>query len=53
MPSVSDADNLPGTRKLGLVVCRGQSIMVVCPLDGTEEIENPFAAQQEAEEQMI
>eukprot|EP01096_Ripella_sp_DP13-Kostka_P011584 TRINITY_DN4704_c0_g1_i1.p1 TRINITY_DN4704_c0_g1~~TRINITY_DN4704_c0_g1_i1.p1 ORF type:complete len:133 (+),score=60.61 TRINITY_DN4704_c0_g1_i1:38-400(+) len=53
MPSLSDAEDLPGTRKLGLVMCRGQSIMVICPLDGTEEIANPFALQQEADEQRI
>ncbi|KAJ3154512.1 Sm-like protein lsm7 [Geranomyces michiganensis] len=29
-------------RTLGLVVCRGTAIIVVAPLDGTEEIANPF-----------
>lgn len=32
-------------RKLGLVVCRGNQISVISPLDGTEEIENPWASQ--------
>ena len=30
-------------RKMGLIVCRGPSVMVVCPSAGTESIENPFA----------
>ena len=34
------------TRRLGLIVCRGTSVMTVAPSDGTEEIENPFAAAQ-------
>uniref|UniRef100_A0A0G4FPJ0 Sm domain-containing protein n=1 Tax=Chromera velia CCMP2878 TaxID=1169474 RepID=A0A0G4FPJ0_9ALVE len=33
---------LDETRKLGLVVARGTSVMLVCPMDGMEEIENPF-----------
>ena len=35
------------TRKLGLVVCRGTQISLVCPLDGMEEIANPFDAAEE------
>ena len=35
------------TRKLGLVVCRGNQISVISPLDGTEEIENPWATAGE------
>ena len=30
------------TRNLGLVVCRGTAVMMICPVDGTEEIANPF-----------
>ncbi|TPX60979.1 hypothetical protein PhCBS80983_g01449 [Powellomyces hirtus] len=30
-------------RPLGLVVCRGTAIIVISPMDGTEEIANPFA----------
>ena len=30
------------TRNLGLIVCRGTSVMVVSGLDGMEEIANPF-----------
>lgn len=32
------------TRSLGLVVARGTSVMLICPVDGTEEIANPFAS---------
>lgn len=32
-------------RSLGLMVCRGIAVMLVCPMDGTEPIENPFVAQ--------
>ncbi|KAF1333354.1 U6 snrna-associated sm-like protein, partial [Globisporangium splendens] len=35
------------TRKVGLVVCRGTSVMLVSPVDGTEEIPNPFLQQEE------
>mmetsp|Transcript_81373 Transcript_81373/g.141207 ORF Transcript_81373/g.141207 Transcript_81373/m.141207 type:complete len:100 (-) Transcript_81373:181-480(-) len=31
------------TRNLGLVVARGTAVMLICPVDGTEEIANPFA----------
>ena len=33
---------LDETRPLGLTVCRGTSIVLVCPTDGLAEIENPF-----------
>lgn len=33
------------TRGLGLIVCRGTSVMLVSPMEGTEEIENPFTSQ--------
>ncbi|RNA29383.1 U6 snRNA-associated Sm LSm7 [Brachionus plicatilis] len=31
------------TRALGLVVCRGTSVILISPQDGMEEIQNPFA----------
>ncbi|CAI5706748.1 hypothetical protein KXD40_006136 [Peronospora effusa] len=34
------------TRKVGLVVCRGTSVMLVSPMDGTSEIPNPFLQQE-------
>ena len=30
------------TRHLGLVVCRGTTIIAICPVDGMESIANPF-----------
>ncbi|CAG7636387.1 unnamed protein product [Allacma fusca] len=30
------------TRPLGLVVCRGTSVVLICPADGMEQIPNPF-----------
>ncbi|CAG2120919.1 unnamed protein product [Medioppia subpectinata] len=30
------------TRPLGLVVCRGTAVVVICPVDGMESIPNPF-----------
>lgn len=29
-------------RPLGLVVCRGTAVVVICPTDGMESIPNPF-----------
>ena len=36
------------TRSLGLVVCRGTAVVLVCPADSMESIPNPFVQQQEA-----
>ncbi|PFH47542.1 hypothetical protein AMATHDRAFT_67557 [Amanita thiersii Skay4041] len=36
----------PHTRNLGLVVLRGPTITILSPLDGFEEIANPFQAQE-------
>ncbi|KAA6354065.1 MAG: hypothetical protein EZS28_050407, partial [Streblomastix strix] len=30
------------TRKLGLAICRGTSVICSYPVEGTEAIENPF-----------
>ena len=38
-------------RTLGLVVCRGTSVMLISPVDGTEEIANPFGGDEEEEEE--
>ncbi|KDQ54459.1 hypothetical protein JAAARDRAFT_135197 [Jaapia argillacea MUCL 33604] len=35
----------PHTRKLGLVVLRGPTITLLSPVDGFEEIANPFLGQ--------
>ncbi|ELK11471.1 U6 snRNA-associated Sm-like protein LSm7 [Pteropus alecto] len=36
------------TLQLGLVVCRGTSVVLICPQDSMEAIPNPFIQQQEA-----
>ncbi|EDW04013.1 U6 snRNA-associated Sm-like protein LSm7 [Drosophila grimshawi] len=33
------------TRSLGLVVCRGTALVLICPQDGVESIANPFITQ--------
>jgi len=38
-----DDDGNQTTRQLGLVVARGPLLVLVSPVDGSEEIENPFA----------
>jgi hypothetical protein len=38
------------TRPLGLVVCRGTQVSLICPADGMEEIANPF---EDAEDEII
>eukprot|EP00729_Bicosta_minor_P004030 gene4030-8940_t len=35
------------TRTLGLSVCRGTQVVLICPMDGMEAIENPFLAEDE------
>lgn len=35
-----------GTLAIGLCVCRGTSVILICPEDGMEEIENPFVAEE-------
>eukprot|EP00966_Prymnesium_polylepis_P088400 2045802-Prymnesium_polylepis.2 len=42
---------LDETRTLGLTVCRGTSVMLVCPTDGFEEIANPFLGEEGGEEE--
>ncbi|XP_013189732.1 U6 snRNA-associated Sm-like protein LSm7 [Amyelois transitella] len=37
---------LDDTRALGLVVCRGTSVVLICPMDGMEAIPNPFITQE-------
>ncbi|KAI0838056.1 like-Sm domain-containing protein [Hypoxylon sp. FL0890] len=42
-----DDEGKEATRSLGLVVARGTLLVVISPVDGSEEIENPFAQQSE------
>lgn len=41
-PPFLDDDNNPSTRPLGLIVARGTLLVLISPLDGTEQIANPF-----------
>jgi U6 snRNA-associated Sm-like protein LSm7 len=34
------------TRELGLVVCRGTQVCLISPVDGLEEIANPFEEEE-------
>lgn len=34
-------------RQIGLMVCKGTAVMTICPMDGCEEIENPFLSAEE------
>ncbi|KAF7533647.1 hypothetical protein G7054_g6902 [Neopestalotiopsis clavispora] len=40
---VRDDEGNESTRPLGLVVARGTLLVVISPVDGSEEIQNPFA----------
>ncbi|KAF3913995.1 hypothetical protein ABW21_db0208563 [Orbilia brochopaga] len=45
--SVTDDQGAVQTRDLGLVVARGPLLVLISPVDGTEQIENPFAAPEQ------
>lgn len=40
------SETSPKPRQLGLVVLRGPTITILSPVDGSEEIANPFLAQE-------
>ncbi|BFZ54162.1 U6 snRNP-associated protein Lsm7 [Savitreella phatthalungensis] len=40
--------NAAAPRKLGLVVVRGPTLVLIAPVDGSEEIANPFVQPQES-----
>jgi hypothetical protein len=43
----ADDEGNESSRTLGLVVARGTLLVLVSPVDGSEEIANPFAQQEE------
>ncbi|KAG5960045.1 hypothetical protein E4U58_004790 [Claviceps cyperi] len=45
--TVRDEEGNEATRPLGLVVARGTLLVVISPVDGSEQISNPFAAPEE------
>lgn len=45
--TVRDDEGNESTRTLGLIVARGTLLVLVSPVDGSEEIANPFAQPEE------
>ncbi|KAL1592229.1 U6 snRNP-associated protein Lsm7 [Paraconiothyrium brasiliense] len=45
--AVIDEEGNTRYRKLGLIVARGTLLVVISPLDGSEEIANPFIQEEE------
>ncbi|RKF62069.1 U6 snRNA-associated Sm-like protein LSm7 [Erysiphe neolycopersici] len=45
--SMHDEENKTTTRSLGLVVVRGTLLVLISPVDGSEEIANPFVQTEE------
>ena len=43
----TDDEGNETTRSLGLIVARGTLLVLVSPVDGSEQIENPFAVAEE------
>lgn len=43
----ADDEGNTSTRSLGLIVARGTLLVLISPLDGSEEIANPFNNQDE------
>lgn len=44
--TLRDEDGNESTRSLGLVVARGTLLVVISPVDGSEQIANPFLQQE-------
>jgi U6 snRNA-associated Sm-like protein LSm7 len=44
--NITDEDGNEHPRELGLVVARGPMLTLIAPVDGSEQIENPFMAQE-------
>jgi U6 snRNA-associated Sm-like protein LSm7 len=42
---VADDDGNESSRPLGLMVARGTLLVLISPVDGSEQIENPFTAE--------
>jgi U6 snRNA-associated Sm-like protein LSm7 len=47
LPMYTDDEGKEAKRSLGLVVARCTLLVVISPVDGSEEIENPFAQQND------
>ena len=46
-----EGDEEGTSRQLGLLVCRGTSVMLICPEEGFGEIANPFVAADDGVEE--
>ncbi|RDA90772.1 hypothetical protein CP533_3627 [Ophiocordyceps camponoti-saundersi (nom. inval.)] len=46
--TLRDEDGNESTRSLGLVVARGTLLVVIMPVDGSEQIANPFVVNEAA-----
>jgi len=44
-----DEEGNTSTRSLGLLVARGTLLVLIAPVDGSEEIENPFVQNDDEE----
>lgn len=45
-----DPSGNPVTRSLGMLVARGTLLVLISPVDGSEEIANPFVQAEEDDE---
>jgi len=45
--TLRDDEGNESSRNLGLIVARGTLLVLISPVDGSEEIENPFQAASE------
>lgn len=45
--ALADDEGNESSRNLGLIVARGTLLVLISPVDGSEEIENPFQAASE------
>ena len=43
-----DDEGNESTRRLGLIVARGTLLVLISPMDGSEQIQNPFNNAEEA-----
>jgi hypothetical protein len=47
----TDADGNPKTRSLGMLVARGTLLVLISPVDGSEEIANPFVQAEDDDDE--
>jgi len=46
LETLRDEEGNEATRSLGLIVARGTLLVVISPMDGSEQITNPFLQQE-------